>query len=66
MIIDKIGLGNLATFISTYIATSFDIIHFAEYWTQAMFVISGTAAAIYGILKIIDWCRLNKKIRNDG
>lgn len=52
MILDRIGLGNLVAFISTYIANTFT--HFITYdgWMKAMFLISATSAAIYGVAKL--------------
>ncbi len=61
MIIDKIGLGNLISFISAYIATEFDWIQFVESWTQIMFAISATGAATYSVCKVIGWFRKNNK-----
>lgn len=60
-IVDNAGVINLIGFLGVSVAEATKIIEFAENWTAIMFAISGTAAAVYSILKIITWCRNNKK-----
>ena len=65
-IMDNVGVANLIGFLGVSLAEFTDIVEFAQNWTAIMFAISGTAAAIYSILKIITWFRNNKKQRNNG
>jgi hypothetical protein len=60
-IIDGAGAANLIVFLGGSTAQITKVVEFAEAWSTIMFAVSGTAAAVYGVLKIITWCKNNKK-----
>lgn len=69
--IDRLGLGNLILFITTWITNKFgglsNVIlsigdsEFVKNWTDLMFIVSATCAATYGVLKVIGWFKKSRK-----
>ncbi len=64
--VNIIGGVNWVGFISAYLISKFDLIQAIQSWNNIMFSISATAAAVYGILKVISIIRDNKKNKDNG
>jgi len=64
-IINNAGTINFVSFLGISLAQSVKLIEFAEGWTTLMFAISGTAAVIHTLIKIINWCKNYKKNKNN-
>lgn len=59
-IMDRIGAANLLAFLGIGGVEAFNLVEFAQNWTIVMVAVSGTGAAIYSILKLIDWFEKRK------